>query len=77
MKTVKHEIFSIAVAVAIVSLLFKVSVDYLELPMVYTDAITNECVKVIHYDGTEGSCGSLPDKYHHQYVHKVDVEHAG
>lgn len=65
------------VAVIMFAVVFKVVVQYLQLSTVYTEAITNECVKVIHYDGTEGSCGSLPDKYHHQYVHKVEVEHEG
>jgi hypothetical protein len=50
---------------------FLVAVRYLDLPVVYSDNLTNECVKVVYANGKEGDCNNLPEKYHHEYVVRV------
>lgn len=42
--------------------------DYLDLPEVHISYLTRECVRVVNADGSPGSCGALPDRYHHVWV---------
>lgn len=38
--------------------------SYLRLPDVYMSHSEQKCVRVIHSDGSPGSCESLPKRYH-------------
>ena len=58
----------VLVGIGCAIVLFISVAHYLELPVVYSDNLTNECVKVVEYGGKEGDCNNLPKKYYHEYV---------
>ena len=42
--------------------------NYLDRPEVHVSSLTRECVRVVHADGSHGSCGALPDSYARVWV---------
>lgn len=48
--------------------LFSFIGNLLDQPNVYKSYMTQECVKVVHADGSAGSCDSLPTRYNRVWV---------
>lgn len=61
-------LFYLIAAAALVGGVCWMADDFLSMPEVHVSYSTQECVRVLLADGTEGDCADLPDKYHHVWV---------